>query len=167
MKFLISLIISISLHACFLANFERSSDNIVFKKVKTSSSLVVDLIEVKPKMSKLKSNSSNKKTKKIKSDIDINHLKEHFFVGLRELIENRKYYPKEAKSLGHSGLVKVQFEIFKNGEIKNIKVLDSSKSKLLDNAALRTIQNVGSYKPFPKQMTMNSLKIVQVITYRK
>ncbi len=67
---------------------------------------------------------------------------------IKEAIQKNLYYPKIAKRLKKEGIVKIEFEVLATGVVKNLKVVRSSGSKLLDNAATKTI--LKAQKLFPK-----------------
>lgn len=90
----------------------------------------------------------------------------NFLEDLRLLIEKKKYYPKNARLLGQNGDVVVTFDLLRNGVITNIRILSSSRYPLLDQAALKTIKEVGKFKPFPKDLSASYLNLVQKISFR-
>ncbi|MDT8272205.1 MAG: energy transducer TonB, partial [Desulfomonilia bacterium] len=50
-------------------------------------------------------------------------------------------YPHNARSRGLEGTVDVRFTIEPNGTVNNVEILESSGSRLLDNASLKTIDH--------------------------
>ena len=71
---------------------------------------------------------------------------------LKQLLNANKPYPKRAKRRGKQGRVSVSFIILRNGSIQNIRVVSSSGSSLLDNAALRAVKSISGKLPFPKEI---------------
>ena len=65
------------------------------------------------------------------------------------LIENTEY-PELARKKGEEGKVYVKFIIELDGSITGIKVLKSSGSKLLDEEAVRVIENMPNWIPAEK-----------------
>ena len=56
--------------------------------------------------------------------------------------------PEEVKKQGYKGMVKVKFTISKKGEVKNVKILQSSGMTSLDKAIVWSIYTAQPY-PFP------------------
>ena len=72
------------------------------------------------------------------------------FVGgiekLYEYLGNNINYPEQAKDFSIQGKVFVQFVVWKDGTIKDVKVV-KGVHKLLNNEALRVINNMPNWKP--------------------
>lgn len=64
----------------------------------------------------------------------------HLLAKIRKKIMRHHYYPKQAREDKITGQVKVSFQIQENGELAYVKVLQSSGSSLLDQAAVKTIR---------------------------
>lgn len=94
--------------------------------------------------------------------IDINTTDYRFigyFTSMRKAIELVWNYPASAARRGHQGVVGLQFTIFKNGAVKDLKVIRSSGYKSLDNAIVEAIRLTSPFSPLPdgfgkKQMTI-------------
>ena len=67
---------------------------------------------------------------------------EESIVDLRSKILKRKIYPQAARRRNIEGVVLVFLELNKSGELVNLQVVESSGSKILDNAALSLIKKV-------------------------
>ena len=65
---------------------------------------------------------------------------------LYEYLGDNIYYPEQAKDFSIQGKVFVQFVVWKDGTIKDVKVV-KGVHKLLDNEALRVINNMPKWKP--------------------
>ncbi|MBN1458587.1 MAG: energy transducer TonB [Armatimonadetes bacterium] len=61
---------------------------------------------------------------------------------IRELLAKEKRYPLAAQRLGVEGLVVVSFVIMADGRFDQIRVVSSSGSDLLDDAAIETVHNL-------------------------
>ncbi len=73
---------------------------------------------------------------------------------IRTKIERAKFYPAEARGQKLSGRPKVEFEILQSGEIKNAKIISSSGSAILDNAAIETIRRAMPLPYFPEPIKL-------------
>ncbi len=72
-----------------------------------------------------------------------------FIGGIEKLYEylgNNINYPEQAKDFSIQGKVFVQFVVWKDGTIKDVKVVKGAH-KLLDKEALRVINNMPNWKP--------------------
>ncbi|MBT3408651.1 energy transducer TonB [Candidatus Woesearchaeota archaeon] len=67
---------------------------------------------------------------------------------LTQIINKNLKYPSLAIRLKQFGIVAVEFDLKKNGNIDNLKIINSSQYEILDKCALDTINK--SYKEFPK-----------------
>lgn len=70
---------------------------------------------------------------------------------IRALIERRKEYPPQARKAGQTGTTQVSFVLAKNGELLETRVAVSCGRSLLDRAAVRAVESVGRFPPFPDQ----------------
>ena len=78
-----------------------------------------------------------------------------------QLLQENLYYPRRARKRGVEGDVLVRFKLSKEAEVSNVEVL-SSKSDILSRGALRTIENIASKLPKPKE----NLTLSVPISYR-
>jgi len=83
------------------------------------------------------------------------YMREHF-VYIRDLIMRNLTYPLAARRLGWKGAVTVCFVVLENGAAQNIRVIKSSGHDILDQAVVRTIQQI---QPFPKPPVRAELTI--------
>jgi periplasmic protein TonB len=88
------------------------------------------------------------------------YLREHFLY-IKERILNQIVYPNLARRMGWHGRVLTSFVIHMDGTVSDIKILNSSGFKVLDENAVSTIQEVS---PFPKPPI--TAKIIIPISYR-
>ncbi len=91
--------------------------------------------------------------------------KESYVAYIRQLIDDRKVYPKNAKRLKQMGTTTVRFKILEDGTIKNISVADSSGFELLDQSAKDLLENIGRFKAIPKELGNDSIDLAIPIEY--
>jgi protein TonB len=84
---------------------------------------------------------------------------------VKQWIESRWEYPDLAKQYGLQGRVVVEFTIRQNGHIEFLSLVRSSGSKLLDEEAVRAIKAAVPFKPFPRSIQENSLRIIAGFIY--
>lgn len=83
---------------------------------------------------------------------------------LKKMLERKKMYPQMAKSMGHQGVVQVQFVIDRAGKILSHELLKTSHP-LLNKAALDLIRAIDGQKPFPTEISKLTWKISVPIEY--
>ena len=69
------------------------------------------------------------------------------FAQIQRAIQKHHKYPKKALKMRRQGIVEVKFYLQMNGDITDIKVVKSSGTEVLDEAAIETIRNAS--KDFP------------------
>ena len=68
---------------------------------------------------------------------------------IRALIEAAKRYPLMAQRRGLEGTASVSFQIQADGSIQTLKIIRSSGSDILDEAALQTIKQAAPFPAYP------------------
>ena len=64
---------------------------------------------------------------------------------IRQRIERAKFYPAWARRQGIEGTVVLEFLLSRNGEVKEVRVLQSSGSSILDEASVETVKKGAPY----------------------
>lgn len=85
-----------------------------------------------------------------------------------EMIGNLNY-PEEARTRKLYGSLRLLVSITPDGGLRDVRVLDSSGHKVLDDAAVRIVRLAAPYAPFPPQMRKNTdvLEIIRTWQFRK
>ncbi|MFH0763257.1 MAG: TonB family protein [Candidatus Omnitrophota bacterium] len=86
---------------------------------------------------------------------------------VQERIINAIYYPKQAKEVGWEGNLKLSLNLTANGTLKEIKLLQSSGYRILDDTAIDVAQKQAPYPPFPPQIESSELWVDVPIFYKK
>lgn len=90
----------------------------------------------------------------------------HYFEDKVEQIGN-VHYPKEARSQGIFGQVQLVVVLLADGRIKRIEVSKGSGSRLLDQAAVRSVQLASPFSPFPKELrNRDEIHIIRTWQYQ-
>ena len=90
----------------------------------------------------------------------------HYFEEKVEQVGNVNY-PKEARSQGIFGQVQLIVVLLANGRIKRIEVSKGSASRLLDQAAVRSVQLASPFKTFPKELrNRDEIHIIRTWQYQ-
>jgi TonB family protein len=61
------------------------------------------------------------------------------WAAIESAIERTKSYPRIARARGIEGVVRLRFKLNPEGSIEKIEILESSGSKILDNASVRAV----------------------------
>ncbi|MFA6138130.1 MAG: energy transducer TonB [Sulfurimonas sp.] len=93
--------------------------------------------------------SLEKSKEHITNRLEQDYLEEHL-QKIVKLLQENLYYPRSARERGVEGEVIVKFMITEKGDIQGVEVL-SSKSEMLSNAAIKTIENLSGSFPKAKE----------------
>ncbi|MBE0426149.1 MAG: energy transducer TonB [Nitrospirae bacterium] len=88
------------------------------------------------------------------------YLKENFSY-IRDVIQKKVTYPRLARQMGWEGRVKVSFIISSDGNVRDIKVIQSSGKEVLDTGATKAVNDAS---PLPKPPV--EARIIIPIVYR-
>lgn len=78
-------------------------------------------------------------------------------------------YPQEARSRGIYGDLRLLVSLRKDGTIKEVSILESSGSTVLDDAAIRIIRLAAPFAPFPEEMRekTDELEIIRTWSFQR
>lgn len=78
-------------------------------------------------------------------------------------------YPKEARQSGIYGTLRMLVALKKDGSIKELAILESSGSTVLDDAAIRIVRMAAPFAPFPGDMRENvdELEIIRTWVFER
>ncbi|MGO1461495.1 MAG: TonB family protein [Marinobacter sp.] len=78
-------------------------------------------------------------------------------------------YPTEARRAGVYGTLRMLVSMKKDGTIKEVAILQSSGSTLLDDAAIRIVRMAAPFSPFPDEMRKNvdELEIIRTWSFQQ
>jgi protein TonB len=74
----------------------------------------------------------------------------NYLAELQAAIARHRFYPREARRRGLEGKVAISFVIQADGRITDVQVARSSGSDSLDEAGIRTLEDLGRFRPIPK-----------------
>jgi len=78
---------------------------------------------------------------------------------IRRIVKSNWHIPSIAKNLYMQGTVRVSFELYKNGEIKNIRILKGTNFKPLDKSSYFAIQYSNPLPPLPSFIKENKIDV--------
>lgn len=76
-------------------------------------------------------------------------LEESYRARVRQAVDERKHYPRMARRLELEGRVVVAFTVGAEGRLADLRLVESSGSELLDEAALEAVRQAAPFPPFP------------------
>ncbi len=78
-------------------------------------------------------------------------------------------YPTEARRAGIYGTLRMLVSLRKDGTIKEVAILQSSGSSVLDDAAIRIVRMAAPFAPFPEDMRqeVDELEIIRTWSFQK
>jgi periplasmic protein TonB len=78
-------------------------------------------------------------------------------------------YPEEARRDQLYGSLRLMVSITPDGGLKDVRILDSSGFKVLDDAAIRIVRQAAPFAPFPPEMRQSTdvLEIIRTWQFRK
>jgi TonB family protein len=79
---------------------------------------------------------------------------------IQRIIESSKEYPEASRRAGREGKVKVQFTIFRNGDVRNIKLLTRTPYPNLNQEAIDAVERSAPFSGFPDSMMEKSVKVI-------
>lgn len=139
------------------------------KKEKNIKKLVHKKEPEKNSEKKVLERKAQQKIKNKTKEIDLNKLKaieNEYLLKLKKLIEKNKVYPNSAKKLNQTGKVYLNFTIAKNGSIENIVIMEKSKYRRLNKAAVEIINKIKQFEPIPEELHKSSWNITVPILYQ-
>lgn len=96
--------------------------------------------------------------------VDTSSILDAYTSKIRREIRQNLIYPKMAKRMRMQGVVRVAFDVRKDGSIENIRVLNSPK-KLLAKGAMKTLRSL-SLPPIPSELNEEYLNIKIPIEFK-
>lgn len=128
----------------------------VQKKKKIQEEKQVSKENLQPKKVKEQLNHAKMKREELQRQIFV---KTNFKI-IRDMIFEYLRYPNIARRMGWQGIAKIQLIISEEGKLLHVKVLESSKKKILDEEALRAALKIKNQQlPKPKIQTSIVLPI--------
>ena len=89
----------------------------------------------------------------------------------QQQIENtgNRFYPQRAKKMGIEGDVRLMVALLPDGSVKEVRLLQSSGSALLDQAAQGIVQLSAPFAPFPNEIAKDTdiLEIIRTWQFRR
>jgi protein TonB len=88
-----------------------------------------------------------------------------YFTRIKRQIELVWDYPNEAQRKGMTGELTLRFQISRDGNLMNVRLINSSGYNVLDEAALQAVKSAAPYYPFPVTIDRENLPILANFIY--
>jgi protein TonB len=88
-----------------------------------------------------------------------------YFTRIKRQIELTWNYPNEAQRKGITGELTLRFQISRDGNLMNVRLINSSGYSVLDEAALQAVKSAAPYYPFPVTIDRETLPILANFIY--
>lgn len=88
-----------------------------------------------------------------------------YFKSVREAIDLRLDYPPPALENKWEGQVILEFFILANGQLEEVRVINSSGHSVLDGEAVRAVRAASPFQPIPTRIQKSRLKVVAKFEY--
>lgn len=87
-----------------------------------------------------------------------------YFARIKRQIELVWSYPEEAQRKKITGQLTLRFQISRDGNLMNVKLIDGSGHEILDHAALQAVKSAAPYYPFPVTIDRATLPIWRTLS---
>ncbi len=81
-------------------------------------------------------------------------------------VEEAKVYPEKARKNNQQGVVKVQFLVREDGQVREVEIIESPGKILLDQASLDTIEKAAPFPPIPPFLDMKEINVKIPIVFK-
>ena len=88
-----------------------------------------------------------------------------YFARIKRQIELVWDYPNEAERRGIVGHLTLRFQISRDGNLMNVRLINGSGYNILDEAALQAVKSAAPYYPFPVTIDRENLLILANFIY--
>lgn len=102
-------------------------------------------------------------TDALTADNDTDARTDTMLVLLHDEISNHKRYPYLARRQHREGTARVEFTLHPDGRIDNTALLETSRSRALDRAALSAIEEISPFKPAALYLTQSQTFRIDVV----
>ena len=100
------------------------------------------------------------------SHAQVSNAKDRYLAKVHATVEKHKVYPRAAKRLNQTGKVHVNFDIMKNGKVKNVKIEKASKFEKLDEASVELLLAIAKFDEIPEELEKEIWNITIPIVYQ-
>lgn len=85
-----------------------------------------------------------------------------YTMALKSFVEKNKVYPRMARRLRHSGLVKVKLNINPDGKFDQIEIISPSAFNTINKGTVKFLKKLGQFKPLPEELVESKEFIIPI-----
>lgn len=93
-------------------------------------------------------------------------IESRYLAKVKAKVEHHKIYPRSAKRLNQTGKVEVNFDILKDGKVKNVRIGKKSRFERLDEASVELLIKIGFFDHIPSELNRTVWNITIPIDYQ-
>ena len=137
----------------------------ILKKKKTKKKVTATAKNTLPSKLKEQTNESSEEVTQEGSDItdeELAAVKLSYTQELKFFLERNKKYPRPARRMRQSGIVKLKVNISQSGQFSNVVILSPAPFSSLNTAAVELFKKLGKFKPLPKDYKGNNEFIIPI-----
>lgn len=98
--------------------------------------------------------------------VNTDNVLQKFAAVVRKRIESQKRYPVAARNSGIEGRAGVKMTILRDGRLEKAEITESSGYKILDRAALRSVQDAAPFPPIPEAAKLDKIQMSINLTFK-
>lgn len=83
-----------------------------------------------------------------------------------DIIAGNIVYPEMAGDTQQEGIVKIELKLLSDGQLKEVRIKESSGSRILDRAVLSAVQEQAPYPSFPSKLAQKELRLVVPVVFK-
>ena len=136
----------------------------------------IDIMGEEKKLANSKSQIANRKPAEIisdkqlpKSDMQVIEPAQEAMLRYQDMVRQRieevRRYPFWAKRQGIEGTVYLSFVVLANGTSQDIRIINSTGSKILDNEAIATIKRAAPFPSIPREISQDFVSMEVSIVF--
>ncbi|MFT6632734.1 MAG: TonB family protein [Bacteriovoracaceae bacterium] len=135
------------------------------KEQKADFSKKMGVLKKKKKVIAPKKKKRQTENSKATADTGSEELITQYLSSVRGIIAQNKFKKRMARKLKMTGSVKLNFKIKAPNTIVELKIIEHSKFKQLDDSAMQTIESVKNIPVIPRSLNRVEIPVTLVISY--
>ena len=85
---------------------------------------------------------------------------------IKQKIQEEKAYPRAALRVGYQGAARIAFRVLPSGRIEDLRLIQSSSFKDLDQEALAAVRRASPFRTFPEDLKESEIEIEVDIVFK-
>ncbi len=85
---------------------------------------------------------------------------------IKQKIQEERTYPRAALRIGYQGASRIAFKVLSSGRVEDLRLVQSSSFKALDQEALDAVKRASPFLAFPEDLTETEIEIEVDIIFK-